>query len=231
MSTSENASRALKSTSARRKDALIAAFATVLAAVILASGGVIAAGRRDRAELREEISILQATLSSKTKQISVLEQKLRVAGSLVLDAGATVVPSTSTPDGVPPPVARTLIGRQQEQGFDIGFYGCYRAAGAVRCQFDVTNTKAERYFRVLADTDQRDSRGYDDQGQQLLATSAEIPGADHAGLTIPDGVTVNASVTFTTVPASTTTFVVLKFVFTYEYNRYSVEFRNVNLSG
>lgn len=231
MSTSENTSRTLKSTSGRRKDALIAAFATVLAAVILALGGIIAAGKRDRAELREEISTLQASLNDKTKQISVLEQKLRVAESASDSPSSAVVPTAAAGDPIPPPsVVRTLIGKQQEQGFDIAFYGCRRAAGVVRCEFEVTNTKAERYFRVQADTDQRDSRGYDENGQQLLATSAEIPGAYHAGLTIPDGVTVRASVTFTTVPASTTKFVVLKFVFMYEHDRYSVEFRNVELT-
>src|SRR5207244_3282244 len=105
-----------------------------------------------------------------------------------------------------------VIGRQQEQGFDIRFYGCRRASNAVKCYFDITNTKAERSFQLAGyPGDTRYSRVYDDHGQQHTANTPEVSGVTNNEVTIPEGVTVRASLVFQTIPASTKTLSVLKF--------------------
>jgi hypothetical protein len=150
-----------------------------------------------------------------------LKQRLQGAGG---GSGKIVF---SEPDAEDVIYGKPPIGQREAQGFKVRFYGCQRESGTVKCYFDVTNTKAERKFTLAGyPGDDRYSRAYDDHGQQHTANVPVVSGAGNE-TTIPDGVTVRASLVFASVPASTNKFVALKFVFDYAYNEYTVDFRDV----
>ncbi|PYQ29414.1 MAG: hypothetical protein DMF56_10620 [Acidobacteria bacterium] len=233
-----------KKSSPRRKDAIIAAIATVLAAVILASGTIIAAGKRDRDSLRDEAEALRQEMKLKIGRITQLEtdvavrdrqlQQLRQTRAGVIVPSTTDVPVSSTSEVDPWPEAAR--GHADADGFGIDFFGCVRVSGNVECRFKVTNTKQERDFRLQAagyNGDSINSRGIDPHGQQVGAQRGTLGGGDedtNPRITIPNGITIRGTVLLPDVSAAMTEYVVFQLGFDGD-NRHRVDFRNVKLGA
>jgi hypothetical protein len=226
----------------RRKDAIIAAIATVLAAVIVASGTIISAGKRDRDSLRQEIMLLQEQIEVKSKQVVQLQTDItaRTRQLAQIQQASSVVQNTPTTTTA---AARSLaeanwpdspIAQAESEGFVIGFYGCVRASGAVQCRLTVTNNKEERDFRLEAgefNGGAINSRGIDDKGQQIPARQGSLAGGGeetNPRITVPSGVTIRGYVILPDTSTAMTEYVVLQIGFEAR-NSHRVEFRHVKL--
>lgn len=230
-------------TSSRGKDAIIAAIATVLAAVVVAAGTIIAGGRREKTSLENQVTTLQGQIDAKTRETKTLAatvvnlqqqvSKLEASAASIQGresqtattgtAGAS--PATSTEPS--PPVTRSA----DEADINIGFQRCMRRAGKVICQFVVTNNGGERGVQINADSWAARSRAVDDQGKQQLAEGAEIAGveAGRPSVTLPSKISVPAQIRFIGLPADVRSFKVLDIVFETS-GTYKVSFRDVTIS-
>lgn len=212
--------------------------ATVVAALLGCIGMIVAAfigtavGRNQgREQLRDDLEAKDAGIvqrDARIRQLSNDNAALRQRIAQLEKSGDTAnnVGAADTDDAI---YGGAIVGKGQEQGFTVRFYGCRRLSHDVKCYFDVTNTKAERKFQLTGyPDDARYSRAFDDHGQQHTASSTEVSGSRDA-VAIPDGLTLRASIVFNTVPLSTQRFADLKFVFDYDYNLYTVDFRDIPL--
>jgi|ERR1043165_2208691 hypothetical protein len=209
--------------------------ATMISALLGCIGVIVAAwigaavGRNQgREESKQKVTSQDAQIAQRDDRIAQLTAE---NDSLKRRIGQTMPTSNaSAGDNDEDKIYKgTVIAQRQEQGFSIKFYGCRRGSNAVKCYFDVTNTMAERKFQLAGyPGDQRYSRAYDDHGQQHTANTPEVSGATQE-VTIPDGLTVRASLVFATVPANVQQFTDLKVVFFYAYKEYAVDFRDIKL--
>lgn len=229
-----------KKNSRRRKDAIIAAIATVLAAVILASGTIIASGKRDRDSLRDEVEVLRQDAKAKTSKINQLETDLaerdRQLQQLEKTGGGVDPVKTETvrESAGAQPWPDTPLGHADAEGFGIDFFGCTRTSGKVECRFTVTNTKEERDFRLAAsdyNSGSTNSRGIDPGGHQIAAQRGTLGGGDedtNPMITIPGGIAIRGTVILPDVSAAMSEYAVFQLGFSAN-NRQRVEFRNVKL--
>ena len=207
----------------REKGAWIGAIATLLAAVIgawatLHARAQVSEVKHEQKSTLEEVARLREEVTQRDKVISDLERRLK--------GTTTAVDDVSDEDAIYDHAPRA---QGQEQGFEIKLYACRRNSAAVNCYFDVKNLRADRKFQIAGyPGDNRYSRGYDDHGQLHTAEVPEISGSENGDVvTIPEGVTLRATLTFKSVTTSRKTFSDLAFVFFYEYETYAVHFRNV----
>jgi hypothetical protein len=211
---------------ARDKAGWLGAIATLVAALIgawatmHARTQVIEVKNEQRVTL-EEVARLRDQLAQRDAEIARLKRG-PVAGT-----GTTDTDVTDSDDAV---YAKGARAQHTEQGFNIRFYGCRRATNTVKCYFDVVNTQAERKFELEGyPGDDRYSRAFDDHGQQHTANVPEFAGLSSQQTTIPERLPVRAALVFATVPSSVTIFRDLKFVFGYNYELYTVDFRDVTI--
>lgn len=208
--------------------ALLGCFGVVAAALI----GSAVGKKSGRAEQAQTVTAQDAQIAQLDNQIVQLKAqnetlKRQLAQTDTSSTSRTTTTGESDDDAV---YGGAVVAQRQEQGFVIKFYGCRRSSSGVKCYFSVTNTKAEREFQLAGyPGDQRYSRAYDDHGEQHTANTPEVSGSTEK-VTIPDGLTVRASLLFATVPAAVHRFADLKFVFFYDYNQYAVDFRDVTIA-
>ncbi len=232
--------------SSRSKDAIIAAIATVLTAVIAAAATIIVGARHEKTNLETEIATLQNQVDTKTREAKMvaasmanLQQQVHQLQSAApsTSAGAdqskttgTTGTPTVTPPEPPPPVTRSA----KEKDLTFGFQRCLRTGSSTTCQFIVTNDGGERMVRIDADFDSRSSRAMDDHGKQQRANGAEIAGVEgtRPEVDLPSKISVPAFIRFNDLPSDVKQFQVLDIVF-YPGGGYSykVEFRDVAIAS
>jgi hypothetical protein len=181
---------------------------------------------------KHEQNVADGRVAQVQKQRDAAQKELDEAKAKL--AALTTHTDTTTTDPDPAPertqdiYSNPPIATKTEQGFEIKLFGCPREGGAVRCYFSVTNTRAERTLQIAGyPGDQRYSRAYDDRGQLHTTEIPEISGIGDTEMTLPENVTLRASLTFKSVPGAVQSFRVLKFVFHYAYNTYDADFTNV----
>lgn len=230
----------VSSTRSRSKDAIIAAIATILAAVIAAAGVIIAASRREQHSLSEEVATVRAQLASKTREAKTLAQTVvnlqdqvtRLSGiepRLEPDSGAVVSAVAPDPDD---PVVRTATERE----LTFGLQRCVRSGVITTCRFMIKNNGAEREVRLYADESRTvDSRAFDEQGRQQRADGGELAGVRESDLAVvlPADLTVPAAIRFRDIPAQVRQFGVLDIFFraSDSYEEYKVTFRDVPVAS
>jgi hypothetical protein len=203
----------------RSSNAFITAAATIIAALI----SVYGVQKHEQTVADDRVAQVQQQLDATRKELRNANAKL-----------AAVTTDTTTTEPVPAPeptqdiYSKTPIATKTQQGFEIKLFGCPREGGAVRCYFSVTNRRAERRLQIAGyPGDQRYSRAFDDQGQLHTTEVPEILGISDTEVTLPENVTLRASLTFKSVPNAVRGFAVLKFVFHYAYNTYEADFPDV----
>ncbi len=227
----------------RRKDAIIAAIATVLAAVIVASATIIVGGKREKATLENNVATLHVQLETKTteaktleatvadlqKKVSQLEAAAHSTGQVDPQAtspGTGAVPSA--PPQPPPPVSRSV----DTGDITIGFQRCIRRGNNIVCDFMASNNGGECEVTINGGNWlNNDSRAMDDQGKQQLADAAAIAGVEgsHAHVELPSKISVPAQVTFFGVSTDVKEFKVLDIGF-YARRDHRATFRDVPIA-
>jgi hypothetical protein len=198
--------------------ALLGFFGVIVAALI----GTAVGKSQGRQESRQTVSTQEGQIAQLQSENEGLKRQLAQPPNSKTPITAT--DAGSDDDSV---YGGALVAQKEEQGFVIKFFGCRRTSSAVKCYFAITNTKAERKFQLAGyPQDLRYSRAYDDHGEQHTANTPEVSGST-GEVTIPDGLTVRASLVFATVPAPVHRFTDLKFVFFYTNNQYAVDFRDI----
>jgi hypothetical protein len=198
-----------------RTNTIITALASVLAAVIVAGGGIIAAtihakneAQGETVKLRQQLTVAKNETESLHATVTGLEQRLKIGG-------------------VPTPADS-----QEEDGFAFSRPLCDRAGLVVTCQFKITNMGAARRMRPHARPDLfHNSRALTDQGPLINANGAVLAGVEGPmpELNVPSRVTIPASVKFRDVPPEVRTFTVLTIGFEINIDDHEVEFRDVPL--
>jgi hypothetical protein len=213
---------------------VIAAVATVIAAIIVSAGTIIAASR-NRESLEEKIAQLEKRLGAAAEERDAAKAQ---AAQLQEQLSRRRIEPPVT-DTQPPAVAEkaarptAILGTVSFKGFDVAFTGCVKDGGSVACYFAVKNNEAEREVTLLAaNTRTYCSRAVDDARRPLLAENAEFGGQEGRlpDPRIPSETTFDGTLFFN-VPASSRTFTVLQIWFSYEYKEYKAEFRNVSLQA
>jgi hypothetical protein len=202
---------------------LIGAAATVVAAIIVSVGSIVAASR-NRESLEEKIVVLQKRLDQAVKERDEAIKRFRQP---------VPPPPEPVPDRETPRRPSEVISTASLKGFDIALYGCVKdGGGKVTCFISVTNNEAEREIKLLAEpTYDYSSRAVDDARRELRAEGAEIGSKEgrQPEVSIPSGSALDGTISFN-VPASSRSFTVLQVGFEYEYHSYKAEFRNVALT-
>lgn len=209
---------------------------SILAAVIAASGVIIAGSRREQRSLSGEVVTLRAQLASKAREAKTLaqtvvnlqEQVTRLSGIQPKpepDPDTVVDPVSPEPDD---PVVRTATERE----LTFGLQRCVRSGVIITCRFTIKNDGPEREVRLYSDEGRTvDSRAFDDRGKQQRAGGGELAGVreSHLAVVVPANLTVPAAIQFRDIPAQVRQFAVLDIYFSAgdSYREYKVTFRDV----
>jgi hypothetical protein len=198
----------------RRRDAFIAAFATVMASVmaaaITAASVSIASGRRVR-ELERSTTQLREQLDEKTRERQELSNIVKMLAAEVQHlhrSGGVAMPTNSL---------------RQIDRFSFTLLRCARSDAVVSCGIIITNLGAERTLRL------RDAIAIDSHSKERRAnriTLAAIVGG--AAITVPEDISINATLQFSDA-TNITEFATLRVAVTIGSNVHSVEFRNVEI--
>lgn len=197
-----------------RTNTIITALASVLAAVIVAAGGIITATihakneaqdakvkvQQQLAERNDETESLRATVTS-------LQERLKKSGP-----------------------APSSVETHEEDGFVVSRPECNRAGLVVTCNFNVTNMGVARRIRPHARPDLfHNSRALTDQGPLVNANGSVLAGIEGPmpEMNVPSRVKVPVSVKFRDVPPEVVAFTVLTIGFEIDITDHEVEFRDV----
>jgi BMFP domain-containing protein YqiC len=224
--------------SGRTKDAIIAAFATVLAAVILAAGGIIANARHEEKSVRGELAAVQNQLDLKTREAQAQAAALLSLRGEVerLRRAISVRDSRSeTSKLTAEPILGQPHGSGEQQGFTVTLQRCTRAGQTVTCDMTVTNNEAERHFMIHASRGYNQfSRAIDNEGQERPVNEAEIGGQSGTGpiTLMPSRVNIRAALRFRDVSPAVTQFNILQVVFSIGgATSFKIEFREIPIAA
>jgi len=200
-----------------RANTIITALASVLGAVILASGGIIAATYRAKDAAQDETGELRKQLVAKNTE----NQNLR--GQII--ALSERLNRRPEPEPVP-------AGDQEEDGFRISRPECQRSGMLVSCNFKIANNGVARHIRLHARPDLfHNSRALTNQGPLIHANGAVVAGVEGPlpELDVPSRVALPASVKFRDVPPEVTAFTVLTIGVEIAGDAHEIEFRDVHI--
>ena len=206
-----------------RTNAIIAALATVLAAVIAAAGVIIASNSRTTNKLEGSVGDLQIQLRNKTQEAETLANTIKQLRAKLERLGQ----GTSEETDLGPAV-------QVEDGFQFELHKCTRTGTNVTCTMTITNSGTTRDLRLHARPDLiYNSRALDDQGNQLQSDGAILAGISEGlpRMDLPPRVPVKASIRFRDVPPEVKRFAVLHLGFEIEISDRSIEFRDVEIAA
>jgi hypothetical protein len=206
--------------SGRGKDAVIAAIATVLAAVIGAAGLYISSSHRERD--RAEADMERSTQESKTLRadLSSMQSALKKANDALALCGKPITPSTTDNPRV-----------QSEQGFSVALGQCSRSGTVIDCNLTVTNLGPQQRMALLTvPHNSSDTRAIDDRGHELKAQGGTVAGisGDYVRFDAPSNIGLPAVVRFRDVPAEVKQFQLLEVSFN-GHRDFKVAFREVTI--
>lgn len=210
-----------------RTNAIIAALATILAAVIAASGGIIANRNRVNDRLEGEVGKLTDELRAKNDEIATLNNTIASLRKQAAAGGSST--GTTNPSNEQFASSRS----EEEDGFQFALESCTRSGAVVTCRLTTTNTGVTRRLRLHARPDlYTNSRALTDQGVQIQATHPVLAGVSDImpAIDLAPRIPVKLEIRFTDVPPEVKTFSLLHVAFEIGLDDHAVEFRGVAIA-
>jgi hypothetical protein len=215
--------------SGRTKDAIIAAIASVLVAVIGVGGLYLTSSHRDRDRAEADVERSAQEAKVLRADVSSLQVALKKANDALLRCGK---PGDFIRTTLPVPAADTAR-EQTEEGFSVSLKRCLRSGTTIDCELAVLNHGPQQELTlVAAPPNSSDSRTIDDRGQQLKANGGTVAGisGDYVRFDAPSNITLPGVVRFRDVPPEVKQFQLIEVSFT-GHRDFKVQFHDVEIES
>lgn len=237
----------------RTSNAVIAALATIAAALIAALG--VTQHRESASDTR--VVQLQSMLDGRTREAEQakadaaakerenLQLRLALAAAreqLVAERaarwGEPAAAETASVDMTTEAIGGTAEPHQtvvtkETQGFTIRLDGCRRSGTSVTCSFVATNNEKEQWLAFYAHGHGEASRAIDAEGNVYYAEEAAL-GPDvstSAETTMPGGIPIRGWLRFREVPATMTSFTLLQLTIGARSGTYKIDYHRVAIAA
>jgi hypothetical protein len=225
----------------KSKDAIIAAIATVLAAVITAAGVIIANTNRAKDTLEQQVVVLQDELAKKTsdakRTMLAMEALQKRVNDLQARLDATHNNNGDTGSNPPRTTVETSAGpvlNDEIDNFLITITRVKLSGNTLTFDFNVVNNApADRYLMLFgAGSFGNGNSRFMADGEEYAATGVRVGNETRNGIVgkrLVSGVPLKGFVAFKGVPRTLASVAILEFAYSYDNLKPSGAFRFTNL--